>query len=148
MIIVLWHLCLSPTPDLHVFISLWCNYSDERIQYFITHAQFTLLVQCMEFTLSYYDVTFCTTWCTKTCHLMLLFLTDTCSSYSNDNIVLESRKSYWVDYLSNQLFFFFYDPLHLFTNFWTGLYENYWKIDGQLGTQRNVLAYKRAEPQR
>ena len=148
MIIVLWHLCLSPTPDLHVFISLWYNYSDERIQYFITHALFTLLVQCMEFTLSYYDVTFCTTWCTKTCHLMLLFLTDTCSSHSNDNIVLESRKSYWVDYLSNQLLFFFYDPLHLFTNFWTGLYKNYWKIDGQLGTQRNVLAYKRAEPQK
>ena len=102
---------IFPTPDLHVFISLWCNCSDERIQYFITHAMFTLLVQCMEFTLSYYDVTFYTTWCTKTCHLMLLFLTDTCSSHSNDSIVLESRKSYWVDYLRNQLFFFFFTIL-------------------------------------
>ena len=107
IIFVLWHLSNS----WYVFISLWCNCSDERIQYFITHAMFTLLVQCMEFTLSYYDVTFYTTWCTKTCHLMLLFLTDTCSSHSNDSIVLESRKSYWVDYLRNQLFFFFFTIL-------------------------------------
>lgn len=57
------------------------GYSNSYVN--VTHALFTLLVQCMEFTLSYYDITFCMTWCnkvasTKTCHLMLLqaFLTD------------------------------------------------------------------------
>ena len=85
----------------------------------------------------------------KTCHLMLIFLKDTCSSHSNDNMELASSKSYWVDwYLSNQLFSFFYDPLHLFTKFWTGLYKNYWKKGEGLGTQINVLAYKRAEQQK
>ena len=70
----------------------------------------------MEFTLSYCDIKFCTSWCNKvasmkTCHLILLhvhvFLTD--MFWSNDKIELEScSKSYWVDwYLSDQLFSFF-----------------------------------------
>ena len=106
----------------------------------------------MEFT--YYDITFCATWCNKvasmkTCHLMLIFLKDTCSSHSNDNIELASSKSYWVDwYPSNQISSLFFDPLHLSTKFWTGLYKNYyWKKGEELGTQINALAYKGAEPQ-
>ena len=73
------------------------GYSNSYVN--VTHALFTLLIQCMEFTLSYYDITFCTTWCNKvasmkTCHSMLLFLKDTCSSHLNDNIELASSKSY------------------------------------------------------
>ena len=99
---------------IYLFHNLLCNYSDESIQYFITHALFTLLVQCMEFTLSYYDITFCTTWCnkvasTKTYVIWCFYFSQTqCSSHSNDNIDLESSKSYWVDYLSISTFLLFF----------------------------------------